>query len=286
MIVNKLTVKESVFSYKIGAIPNFPKQLYVLCNNLQDLLTKPLVAVVGSRKVSSYGRAVTQKIASELAEQGIVIVSGLAIGVDGLAHRSALSAGGQTIAVLPCGLDRIYPTVHHNLAKDILKQGGALISEYPNNTTPFPQNFIARNRIISGLSLGVIITEAATKSGSLHTANFALEQGREVMAVPGNITSPSSEGTNNLIKSGAIPITSTADILQNLDLKQATQKTLPLADNLQEQLILTNLHQGITDGEELLIAVKLQPAIFNQTLTMLEINGKIKSLGNNNWTLS
>lgn len=246
----------------------------------------PCVAVVGSRKMTPYGKSVTLRLAGNLAKQGIVIISGLALGVDGLAHKAALDNGGKTIAVMPCGLDRIYPATHHALAKEILKHGGALISEYPFETDIHSSNFIERNRLISGLSLGVLIPEAAEKSGSLHTANFALEQGREVMAVPGNITSPLSVGTNNLIKVGATPVTDTQDVLNALGLKIKTVSQQELFGATEEEsIILKLIAGGIVDGEELLGKSKLQAQTFSQTLTMLEITGKIKSIGSDQWTI-
>jgi len=235
--------------------------------------------------VSAYGQAVTAKLASELAKAGVVIVSGLAIGVDAIAHTAALDAGGLTVAVLPAGLDRIYPSSHHQLARRILEQGGALLTEYPPNTRTYPGNFIARNRIASGISDAVLITEAAEKSGTLHTARFALEQGKDVLAVPGNITSPTSAGTNNLIKSGATPVTSAEDIFHVLGIKGAAPTHIPKGATPEEQTIINLLTQGESEGSALLDRSRLGVAPFNQALTMLEITGKIRSLGANKWTL-
>src|SRR5690606_28976050 len=153
------------------------------------------------------GRAVTYKFASELAARGVVIVSGLALGVDSIAHEACIGSGSKTIAVLPVGLEKIYPTSHTHLAKKISQGNGLLVSEYPSGTDPRRENFIARNRIIAALAEGVLITEAAENSGSLHTARFAIELGLPVLAVPGPINSSTSVGTNNLIKAGAIPVT-------------------------------------------------------------------------------
>lgn len=262
-----------------------PRQLHVLGDG--TLLTQGIrLAVIGSRKVSPYGKAVTTKLAQEAAKQGIIIVSGLALGVDGLAHRAALDVGGKTIAVLPCGLDRIYPSSHKQLAEQILKQGGALITEYSPGTEIFKTNFIARNRIISGISEGVLITEAAAKSGTIHTANFALEQGRTVMAVPGNITSLLSEGTNNLIKAGAQPVTCVEDICAALDVQPAIQTALPLAANEREAIVLQLIAEGVTDSSELLHRCRLDAALYSQTLTMLEITGKIRAIGAGHWAIA
>lgn len=286
MKVNKLTLSSTDYPELLREIASPPKQLYVL-GELSPLLSQPRLAVVGSRKVSVYGRQVTQQLAGEAARRGIVIVSGLALGVDGIAHQAALDNGGRTVAVLPSGLDKIYPASHHQLAKRILEQGGALITEYPSGTEPFKTNFIARNRIVSGLSDGVLITEAAEKSGTLHTANFALEQGRTVMAVPGNINSPLSQGTNNLIRAGATAITDVRDIFYALNLPFGMELATDIVGaNKEETIVLQLLAAGVTEMAELLIRSELEPAIFNQTLTMLEINGKARPLGAGHWGLS
>lgn len=286
MNIKKITPSTIGYPPLLGQIPSPPKQLYYLGKPLEELKNKLTIAIIGSRNVSPYGRHVTEKLASELARNGLVIVSGLAMGVDGIAHNAAVGAGGTAIAVLPCGLDRIYPATNHNLAKSILAHGGTLVSEYPANTDPRRENFVARNRIISGLSLAVLITEAAERSGSLHTANFALEQGREVLAVPGNITSQTSIGTNNLIKTGATPITCVEDVLQALKIEAINPKEKVIeAATEDEHKIITLLKEGITDGDELLTRSELKPAIFNQTLTMMEITGKVKPAGNGTWLL-
>jgi len=266
-------------------IPSPPGHLFVKSTNLPDLLQRPRVAIVGSRKISAYGKAVTSSLASELARAGIVIVSGLALGVDGLAHRAALEAGGLTIAVLPGSLADIYPASHRQLADRIASQGGALVTEYPPGAHTYPGNFIARNRLISGISQAVLITEAAQKSGSLHTARFALEQGKDVLAVPGNITSPMSAGTNNLIRSGAAPVTCAADIFMELGIKPPVQKAVPKGSNPDEQAVLDLIYKGIAGGAELQRQSGLDIQKFNQTLTMLEITGKIHSPGANQWSL-
>lgn len=256
------------------------------CGDVNELLSRPSIAVVGSRKVSAYGKIVTTQLTEGLAKAGLVIISGLALGVDSLSHKAALDGGGLTIAVLPCGLDRIYPATHRMLARRILEQGGALITEYPEGTGVYPSNFIARNRIASGLADAVLITEAAEKSGSLHTARFALEQGKDVLAVPGNITSPTSVGTNNLIKSGANPVTCVDDVLYAMGLAPiSTKREAPRGQDPDEQLLLDLLFAGVSDGHELLAKSGLEVSHFNQTLTMLEIRGLIRPLGNNSWSL-
>ena len=172
--------------------------------------------MVGSRKSTLYGREITLKLSAELAAMGITVVSGMALGIDTWAHQGALDAGGRTVAVLGSGVDICYPARNRRLKEDITRQG-AVISEFPPGTTPVPQNFPQRNRIISGISLGTIVVEAMERSGALITADFALEQGREVFAVPGNINSPYSRGCNRLIKQGAKLVEKVDDILDELD---------------------------------------------------------------------
>jgi DNA processing protein len=225
-------------------------------------------------------------LAGDIAARGMAIISGLALGVDALAHQAALDAGGYTVAVLANGLDAIHPNTNRNLALRILKSGGAIISEYPKGTPPLKQNFIARNRIVSGLCDGLLITEASERSGSLHTANFALEQGKVVMAVPGNINSNNSRGTNNLIKTGATPITDIDDVLFALKLEPKTSNVAVMPANAEEAAILDHMKKGITDINQLQQTSKLSPELFSQTLTMLEITGKVRPLGAGHWGLN
>lgn len=283
---NLLTLNTASFPETLRTIAGPPNELYY-AGPLEELLDRPRLAVVGSRKVSPYGRNVTTKLAAAVAGQGIVIVSGLAFGVDALAHQAALDAGGLTIAVLPSSLDQIYPASHRNLAQRIVDNGGALVTEYANTPSVPKHHFIARNRLISGLSNATLITEAALKSGSLHTARFTLEQGHELLAVPGSIFSDTSVGTNNIIKAGAVPVTCLEDILFAMKLQptMSTQKTITGA-NAFEQAILDALMNGISDGDEMLTFSQLEITQFNQALTMLEITGKIRSLGANNWALA
>jgi DNA processing protein len=271
---------------QLKALAQPPKQLYIHGENFLEILKKPCLAIVGSRKVTPYGKAVTQMLASSLAAKGVVIISGLALGVDSVAHKAAVEAGGQTIAVLPCGPDQIYPSAHTQLAREILSNNGALVTEYETGRRPREFNFLERNRLIAALAEAVIIPEAAVRSGSLNTAGHALDLNKPVMAVPGNINSPLSAGCNNLIKAGAVPVTNVDDILSALkwqDLEEAAIEVM--ANNAEEQAILDLIKQGIADGSELLSASKLRPEIFNQTITMLEITGRVHALGANNWSL-
>ena len=189
-----------------------PISLYILGN--KEILNKPSIAIVGCRECTSYGKNVAYELGYNLAKENFCIVSGLAKGIDGAAHKGVVSAQGNTIAVLGNGLDTMYPTENIPLAKQILKTGGAIISEYPLGEKPQKQNFPERNRIVSGLSKGLIVVEAKEKSGTLITVDFALEQGRDVFVVPGNISSINSYGTNDLIKQGAKLIASYKDVIE------------------------------------------------------------------------
>ncbi|MEJ5314662.1 MULTISPECIES: DNA-processing protein DprA [Anaerolinea] len=239
------------------------------------------VAIVGTRKVTAYGRQVAEEIATFLARNGICVVSGLARGIDAIAHESALKAGGRTFAVLGCGLDRIYPPEHGKLAERITQQG-ALISDYAPGTPPDAINFPPRNRIISGLSLATVVVEAGEESGALITATFAVEQGREVFAVPGNINAPQSKGTNRLIQQGAIPLLSPEDILEDLHLanvsaKQTAKQILP-ADPMEER-ILKILEGQSLHIDEISANMDLPVEQVSAILTFMELKGLIRNLG-------
>lgn len=285
MKVNTLTLKDSTYPSRLQELQGMPAKIYAI-GDTSLLNSDKTLSVVGSRKYSPYGQSITHDLVYQVACRDVVIISGLAIGVDGLAHRACLEAGGKTIAVMAGGLDNIHPSSHRNLALNILKSGGLLISEYPEGSPPMKQNFIARNRIVSGLCDALLVTEAGLKSGTLHTANFALEQGKAVLAVPGNINNPNSVGTNNLIKTGATPVTEYSDILHALRIDDKEVREQIFGDSAEEAAILEILARGITEASELLYASKLEASKFNQTLTMLEINGKIRPLGNNQWTIS
>lgn len=279
MQISKLNYDNQSYPDILREISSPPKQLYLL----GELPKYPAVAIVGSRRLSDYGKSVTYQLAGELASAGLTIISGLAYGLDAVAHRAALDAGGQTIAVLAGGLDRIYPAGHRDLAKQILAKGGGLISEYDIGTETFKSNFVARNRIVSGLSLAVIIPEAAASSGSLLTANFALQQNRLVMAVPGSITSLVSAGPNNLIKTGAIPVTSSSDVLAALDLTTAGAIPAAQPKSRDEALILELLGQGHNTSESLIKESELGASQFANVITLMEITGKVRNLGAGNW---
>jgi DNA processing protein len=249
------------------------------------------IAIVGSRKNTKYGQQVSEQFSYELSQTGLGIVSGLALGIDTIAHNTAVQNNKRTIAVLGTGIDEqsLYPTSNKYLAKKIIDTGGLLISEFPIGTPPLRFNFPQRNRIISGLSLGVLVIEANEKSGALITAEIALEQNRDVFAIPGNIYSPASQGTNNLIKQGAKVISNSQEILEFLDLKQIssnleTKKIIP--ETLEEAIILEFLSKEPTHINELVRLTRLDTSTINSTLTIMEMKGNVKNLGGMEYILN
>ena len=212
MKIEEISINSKEYPKNLKNIYDPPKKIYLIGN--KDLLYQKGIAIVGARDATQYGKKIAYNLAKELSEQNIVIISGLAIGIDSYAHKGSLEKG--TIAVLGSGIDNIYPKENLELAREIIKNKGCIISEYPLGTKPERLHFPQRNRIISGLSDGVVVIEASKKSGALITAEFALEQGKEIFAVPGDINKKQSEGTNQLIKDGAILLTSATDILENI----------------------------------------------------------------------
>lgn len=281
--VNILKLNNPCYPEVLKHIHGPPKQLYYIGSNPKNWIDMPRVAVVGSRKASLYGQQVTQRLVGELARAGVVIISGLALGIDSIAHRAALDAGGLTIVVLATPVEKIYPARHLQLAHRILDSDGTILSEAPKNATIHLYDFVKRNRIVSGLADILLITEAVVNGGSLHTARFALEQGKTVMVVPGNITSPGSEGCNNLIKSGAIPVTEVSDILFALKIKPGKIVRRAFRGSEAEQVVLTLIQQGVCSQEDLALAAKMDGAEISQVLTLLEINGHIRAQGGGNW---
>jgi DNA processing protein len=246
----------------LRAIHDPPKRLYLRGEGEADLLSGPAVAIVGARACSSYGAQIARMLAREVAAAGVVVVSGLARGVDGEAHRGALQSGGHTIAVLGCGIDRDYPAAHASLAREIAERS-LLVSEYEPGVEPAAWRFPARNRIIAGLCAATVVVEARERSGALITADFALEEGREVLAVPGEITSSLSKGTNGLLRLGATPLTSAEDVLEALGI-ESTPKATP------DHPLLELLPAGVDD---LVRATRTDPAEVAATLLELELAG-------------
>lgn len=241
------------------------------------------ITVVGTRTVSAYGRQVTYQLAGSLAANGLTVVSGLAHGVDTEAHTAALDKGGRTIAVLPCGMDIIYPPENRKLAERIIQQG-ALLSIFPLGTQPERKNFAPRNRVMSGLARGVLVTEAGVKSGAVLTAGYALEQGREVFAVPGNITAQGSGGTNRLIQDGASPALSAQDIFDVLSPGREIAQVVQARQNLpdlsgDEKAVLSQLAGDPLHVDDLTHQCGLPVARVTSALTMLELKGMIRQVG-------
>ena len=288
MEINRICPDKHIFTQRLASIANPPKSLCFM-GKLPDS-GAPVVAIVGSRKPSAYGREVTEQLAGNLAKAGCIIVSGLALGIDGIAQRAALEAGGTVIGVIPNELPDISPQTNYKLAMNIIKNGGAILSEWQKGDGKIVNrwSFLERNRLVSGLADAVIITEAAERSGTLNTAAHALSQGRDVFAVPGNITSPLSAGCNALLKQGAYPATEAKDILQIIapeQLKKSSQNQLPLGSSPEETIIINLIASGVRSGDQLQQQSGLSASNFSMALTMLEINGVIKPLGANNWML-
>jgi len=277
--IHLLTWDQPQYPRRLKDIPDPPPLIYVKGTLTdQDELA---VGVVGTRRATLYGKEAATRLAGDLARHGVTVVSGLAKGIDTAAHRAALDASGRTIAVLGSGLDIIYPPENARLAAEIVEHG-ALVSVYPIGTQPEAGNFPPRNRLISGLSLGVIIVEAGESSGALITADYALEQGREVFAVPGNITSRMSRGTNRLIQQGAKLVMGVEDILEELNLtmvpEQLAMREL-LPENATEAALLRHLSQEPTHIDEICQASGLPVAEVSAALTMMELKGLVRQVG-------
>jgi DNA processing protein len=270
--VGRIARRDPAFPVLLGAIHDPPPQLYLRGDASPDVLSREAVAIVGARSCSSYGRSVARMLGRELAAAGLVVVSGMARGVDGEAHRGALEAGGVTIAVLGCGIDRDYPAAHVELARRICERG-LVVSEYEPGVEPAPWRFPARNRIIAGLCAATVVVEARERSGALITADFALEEGREVLAVPGEITSTLSAGTNALIRIGATPVTGAADVLEAFGL-EAAPRTGP-APSGAAAVVLERLREGPLTADELVRSARLEPAEVSAALVELELAGRV-----------
>jgi DNA processing protein len=277
--VTLLTWLDEAYPRRLKEIAQPPPVLYVR----GDLTPQDewAVAIVGTRKMTHYGEEVAQELASFLARNGVTVVSGLALGVDAAAHQAALDAGGRTIAVLGCGVDQIYPRQNRKLAQAML-ENGAILSDYALGTPPEGTNFPPRNRIISGLSIASVIVEAGNRSGALITAQFALEQGREVFAVPGKIFSPTSKGTNRLIREGAHPLLSPEDLMQALDLAMVTEhqtarKVLP-ADATEAALFAAIGYEPV-HIDEIGRQTNLPIEKVSATLALMELKGMVRQVG-------
>ncbi|HWB21926.1 MAG TPA: DNA-processing protein DprA [Gaiellaceae bacterium] len=265
----------SDFPHLLRSIHDPPPGLFVRGQGDVELLSQPAVAIVGARSCTDYGAHVARSLGRELAAAGVVVVSGLARGVDGWAHRGALEGGGPTIAVLGCGIDRDYPRAHAALAAQIAATG-LVVSEYPPGVAPAPWRFPARNRIVAGLTVATLVIEARERSGALITADLALEEGREVLAVPGDITSALSRGTNALLRLGSVPVTSCADVLEAIGLEPVELAEAAHLSSAAES-VLAALDQGATTADEIVRATTLDSAGVAVALTELELAGHVEA---------
>lgn len=282
-----LTIASPNFPAKFMGIKESPIMIFAKGN--LDLLNQKSVAIVGTRNPSAYGREVAEKYATALAKSGLVVVSGLASGVDKIAHENTLKANGKTIAVLGGGFDCIFPAMNTNLAKDVANQG-LLISEYRPNLFATKYTFPFRNRLISALSEAVFVAEAGEKSGALYTSSYALQQGKVVFCVPSNINNVRAVGTNLLLKNHeAILTLSPSDILAHCGVSDGAEKTtkkeLPPQTNMTENIILEALQDKTQSFDELQILTKLEPKNLNSCLTLMQIRGLIKKLPGNEFSV-
>jgi DNA processing protein len=275
------------FKSKLDRLTHKVGDLSYMGADLASFDSLPIVAIVGTRKPTPYGKMMTQKLAEDLARAGIVIVSGLALGIDCIAHESTIKAKGLTIAVSPGGLNKIYPVTNRPIAEKIITNHGTIISEYSPNHQPRKVEFLERNRIIAALSDLVIIPEAAAGSGSLNTANHAKIMNIPIAVVPGNVTSPMSSGTNQLLVEGAKAVTSGLDVLKLLGLDASSrQQSLDLmGETPEETIILQKILLGFTDGAELQQETLLSTVDFQTAVTMLEVTGRIAQDSLGNWRL-
>lgn len=283
--ISLLTWANPQYPSYLRQIPDAPPLFY-----MRGAITEAdhwAVAVVGTRRLTSYGRQTTRQLVEGLVQNGITIVSGLARGIDSIAHQTAVEMGGRTIAVLGSGLDCIYPPENRALAEQIAQNGqGAVLTEYAMGVQPEAKNFPPRNRMISGLSLGTLVIEAGETSGALITADFAMEQGREVFALPGNISSPSSKGTNRLIQKGAKLVMGVEDILEELNISQVVEKVAvraALPASAEEIALMAHLSAQPIHIDELSRRAALPSSLVSSTLTLMELKGIVHQVGGMNY---
>ena len=269
---------DDAFPSRLRAIHDPPPGLFLRGRAEPDVLGEPAVAIVGARSCTDYGAHVARRLARDLAASGVVVVSGLARGVDGYAHRGALDVAGCTVAVLGCGIERDYPRAHALLAAQIASSA-LVVSEYPPGVAPAPWRFPARNRIVAGLALATVVVEARERSGALITADLALEEGREVLAVPGEITSGLSRGTNALLRAGAIPVTCADDVLEAIGIESATSATREEPPPGAPGAVIAALDGGARTPDEIGRATGLTAAEVAVALTDLELRALVNTSG-------
>lgn len=290
MHISKITIKDKEYPKQLKNIPNPPKQLYFIGDI--ELLNKNSIAIIGTRNASENGKRLASKFSKELVAQGIVTVSGMAKGIDAEAHKSTIEAGGKTIAVLGNGLNYVFPPENTKLYQEIIKSGGLVVTEYLPNTPPSSNLFLERNRIVSGISIGVLVVEAAYRSGTSVTAKLAKEQDRKVFVLPHEINDKYGVGTNKLIRKGAILVTSIKEIIEEFDFleykeikisnnkektKDKVQKEITF-ENKEEKEIYELINNGFSNINEIHKKTNMQIQKLNQILFMLEIKEYIKKL--------
>jgi DNA processing protein len=271
--VRWLARSDAAFPPLLAAIHDPPPGLFLRGNADPDVLALRAVAIVGARSCTDYGAHVARQLAREVAAAGVIVVSGLARGIDGSAHRGSLEGGGQTVAVLGCGIDRDYPRSHAALAVQIA-DAGLVVSEYPPGVAPAPWRFPARNRIVAGLAVATLVVEARERSGALITADLALEEGRDVLAVPGEITSSLSQGTNALLRLGAVPVTCADDVLDALGVERVEQTGRDPPPGA-PAVVLAAIDDGARTADELVRATGIGSAEVAAALTELELAGLV-----------
>ena len=282
--VSVLTWESSDYPDMLREIPAAPPVLFV--RGRLEPVDRWAVAVVGTRRLTAYGRQVTSDLVAGLVGNGITVVSGLARGIDAVAHRAALEHGGRTIAVLACGIDRVYPPEHRDLAREIVAERGALVTDYPFGSKPDSNHFTARDRLISSLALGAVVVEAGENSGALITSRYALEQNREVFAVPGNIHSPVSLGTNRLIQQGGKLVLRVEDILEELNLRMVAEQAVAkviLPETAEEAALLSHLSSHPVHVDELGRQTGMPISMISSTLTVMELKGMVQAVGGMNY---
>lgn len=287
-IMNIQKINRTAYAYpeKLKELNTPPDPLYSVGDlDLLNQQGRKSVAIVGTRNPSMYGETVTKMLASELSSAGILIVSGLALGIDAIAHQAVVDQGLPTVAVQARGLDEVYPKENLLLGREIVAQNGLIVSEYKAGVGAFKQNFIARNRIVAALADIIVITEATLDSGTNHTIRFAQDLGKTIMAVPGPIDSTRSASPNNLIRTGAPAVTGTIDIMNELGYKSGLHLNPVKAESREEQILIDLIKEGTNQSEELIARSNMTASEFANIMSLMEISGKVTNLGAGVWTI-
>ena len=279
---NTFLTDKHVYLQRLKTLALVPEIVYAIGDLPTDSVKS--VAIIGTRRPTAYGKRISFEFAYKLAQQGIIVISGLAYGIDAAAHKGAVAAGGRTIAAVAHGLDTLYPSTHTKLAAQIIENGGCIVSEYREGITITKHRFLERNRIISGLADAIVVIEAGERSGTNVTIQYALDQGKEVFAVPGPIDSAASAGTNKLIQQGAHPALSPQDIAEVIAPGLILQDIPPEGDSPAQTQLLLLIYRGVISNQQLMIQSGLDSSVFAQTITMLEIRGRIQRDSVGQWS--